>query len=55
MAQVGVLWLPDVLLNEEYVRGLIHDYFRRDSTGYVYSGAMFNTYPTDPASGIAAP
>src|SRR5215467_8332348 len=55
MAQVGGLWLPDVLLNEEYARGLIHDYFRRDSTGYLYSGAMFDTYPADPASGIAAP
>jgi hypothetical protein len=55
MAQVGGLWLPDVLLNEDYARGLIHDYFRRDSAGYVYSGAMFDTYPVDPASGITAP
>lgn len=55
MAQIGELWLPDMLLNEEYAQGLIHDYFRRDTTGYVYSGAMFDTYPADPASGITAP
>jgi Family of unknown function (DUF6308) len=54
MAQFGRLQLPDVLLNEEYAQGLIHDYFRRDSAGYMYSGAMFDTYPADPASGIAA-
>ena len=55
MAQIGELWLPDMLLNEEYGQGLIHDYFRRDTTGYMYSGAMFDTYPADPASGITAP
>jgi hypothetical protein len=55
MAQFGALWLPDVLLNEDYARVLIYDYFRRDSAGYMYSGAMFDTYPADPASGIAAP
>lgn len=55
MAQVGGLWLPDALLDEDYARGLVQEYFRRDSIGYVYSGAMFDTYPADPASGITAP
>jgi uncharacterized protein DUF6308 len=55
MAQYGGLRIPDVLLNEGYARGLIQDYFRRDSAGYVYSGAMFDTYPADPASGITMP
>ena len=55
MAQIGELWLPDMLLNEEYGQGLIHDYFRRDTIGYMYCGAMFDTYPADPASGITAP
>jgi hypothetical protein len=54
MAQFDRLTIPDVLLDEEYARGLIHDYFRRDSAGYVYSGAVFDTYPADPASGITA-
>jgi hypothetical protein len=55
MAEFGGLRIPDVLLNEEYARGLIHDYFRRDSAGYVYSGAVFDTYPADPASGTTGP
>jgi Family of unknown function (DUF6308) len=42
-----------VLLDEGYARGLLRDYFRRDGTGYVYSGAMFDTYPADLVSGIA--
>jgi Family of unknown function (DUF6308) len=55
MAQFGRLSVPDALLDEQYGRRLLHDYFRRDSTGYVYSGAMFDTYPADPASGITTP
>jgi hypothetical protein len=55
MARFGRLRVPDALLDEEYAAGLLHDYFRRDGAGYVYSGAMFDTYPAGPASSITAP
>lgn len=55
MTQFGGLKIPDMLLDEEYARSLLHDYFRRDGTGWVYSGALFDTYPADPASGVITP
>jgi Family of unknown function (DUF6308) len=55
MAQVGRLRIPDELLVEDYARGLLQDYFQTDCTGYVYSGAVFDTYPAVPASGLIAP
>jgi hypothetical protein len=55
MAQVGRLRIPDALLVEDYARGLLRDYFQTDCTGYVYSGAVFDTYPAAPASGLIAP
>ena len=55
MAMFGGLWVPDDLLAEGYAVDLLGRYFRRDEDGYVYSGAGFDTYPTDPASGIAVP
>jgi hypothetical protein len=42
-------------LAEDYARGLLRDYFQTDCTGYVYSGAVFDTYPAAPASGLIAP
>lgn len=55
MARFGSLWVPDELLAEEYALDLLGRYFRRDEDGYMYSGAVFDTYPADPASGSAAP
>ena len=55
MAMFGGLRGPDELLAGEYALDLLDRYFRRDGGGYVYSGAVFDTYPADPASGIAAP
>ncbi|HET9896339.1 MAG TPA: DUF6308 family protein [Streptosporangiaceae bacterium] len=55
MTQFGGLNVPDLLLQEEYARALLRDYFRRDSDGYVYSGAMFDVYPADAASGNVTP
>lgn len=52
MAQFGELWVPDELLDGTHARGLLRGYFHRDSSGFVYSGAMFNTYPAGPAPGI---
>lgn len=54
MTQFGGLKVPDVLLDAEYAGGLLRDYFRRDDAGYIYSGALFDTYPADPASGVTA-
>lgn len=53
MPQFGGLWVPDELLDETYARSLLRSYFRRDRTGYVYSGAMFDTYPADLAATAA--
>jgi hypothetical protein len=55
LALFGGLRVPEALLDEEYARGLLHGYFLRDCAGYVYSGAMFDTYPADPTSGVTAP
>jgi hypothetical protein len=55
MARFGGLTVPDALLREEYAEGLLGGYFRRDDAGYVYSGAMFDTYPADRAPGASAP
>ncbi len=46
----GGLWVPDELLDETYARGLLRGYFRRDGGGWMYSGAMFDTYPAEPAT-----
>jgi hypothetical protein len=51
MATVGGLQIPDELLVRTYALELLRKYFRRDEHGYVYSGAVFDTYPTDPACG----
>jgi hypothetical protein len=50
----GRLWVPEELLDETYARGLLRDYFRRDDGGWVYSGAMFDTYPAEPATAAAS-
>src|SRR5580698_7182261 len=55
MARFGGLTVPDALLRGEYAQGLLRGYFRRDDVGYVYSGAMFDTYPADRAPGASAP
>ena len=53
MPRFGGLWIPDELLDETYARTLLRGYFRHDDSGYLYSGAMFDTYPSDTAAGIA--
>jgi hypothetical protein len=52
MTQFGGLKVPDALLDEQYARGLLLSYFQQDDAGYIYSGALFDTYPAVPASGI---
>lgn len=54
MAWFGELWVPNELLDETYARDLLRGYFQRDSSGYVYSGAMFDTYPASLPSGSTA-
>jgi hypothetical protein len=51
----GGLWVPDELLDETCARGLLRGYFRRDGGGRVYSGAMFDTYPSEPATAATGP
>lgn len=54
MPRFGGLRIPEELLDEMHARALLRSYFRRDSSGFVYSGAMFDTYyPADTAEGIA--
>lgn len=55
MTMFGGLRIPDELLVEEYALGLLERYFRRDERGYVYSGALFDTYPSDPVTAVAEP
>lgn len=54
MPMFGGLRVPDELLDEQYALDLLRRYFKRDADGYVYSGAAFDTYPADPASGAGA-
>jgi hypothetical protein len=53
MVMFGSLWVPDELLAGEYALDLLSAYFCRDDDGYVYSGAVFDSYPADPLSGDA--
>lgn len=54
MVMIGRLWVPDDLLAEGYALDLLSSYLGRGNDGYVYSGAVFDTYPADPASGTTA-
>lgn len=51
----GGLQVPSEILVEEYALDLLGRYFRRDERGYAYSGAMFDTYPADPAAAEPGP
>jgi len=55
MTVFGGLRVPGELLAEEYALDLLSRYFRRDEQGYAYSGAMFDTYPADPAAAAPGP
>ena len=54
MTRFGGLEIPDVLLDEEHARGILTT-TSRDGNGHVYSGALFDTYPTDPGIRLDKP
>jgi hypothetical protein len=55
MARFGWLRVPDDLVDEACGLQLLRDYFSQDRDGYVYCGALFNSYPAEPWAGTAPP